>query len=302
MGIRVVELGAIPKSIKTDLFLTSAKSKTYKKHPSVIELSTNNDGLELCPDNPDFKETRQKLREHLFETLWQKAYEQEGKGRKTPKQMEEMLANMMKPSTVNDEGLKDLRIWNFAKVEPTGFRGEALDQKISELLTLKKAGITTIIDPDGIGGYQEICEKNGLKYVRYESLTLSETKENLISFIEAINEGHYYIGCSYGTVHTDIALGVARVLNPKNKLYENTYLVPAVAGGVHKGNVLSLNKKVEPKALKIHDENLYRISVKRCKDLAALFTESDRQRLGWPPDFEKTIPERIKKELDRIKS
>lgn len=265
-----------PKRLPIPLKYIAGKSRRY--HSTVL---LRTEGLVWGYGSDVIKPGE--MADGFFEKRRREVYRQEGKGRKTDKEMEEMLSKMIKPSTVNDEDFKGLKIINFAKTEPTGYRGQALDQKITELLALKRAGITTIIDPYGLERYQEICEKNGLKYVQYISTSSSESKENLIRFIEAINDGHYYISCPYGTIHTDIALGVSRVLNPKNKQYEEAILM----------NDFS-------KSLQIEDKDLYKSAIRRSNYLTGTFSESDKQRLGWTPEFEKSIPERIKAELARI--
>lgn len=229
-------------------------------------------------DNPYFARQRAQIRLNLCGAdgalLYPTLKKFEDTGRKTEEKMDEFLRTIMKPSKVNIDGLKG--IFNCEKIQEDAIRGETLANKPEALKALKKAGIKRVIDLSGMPHYEDNCKKFGLEYSTFlfwgMRPTTREYIDALIRFIQTVQKGDYYIGCSHGTAITDQALLLSRFFNPKDKMF-----FP-----------VKLEKIVHKSFLDIMPYQ------------AKLFTPEDKQALGWTPQFEKEFNTNIEKELAEL--
>lgn len=193
--------------------------------------------------------------------------------------------DLIKPSTVQHELLKDLNINAFNQVQENGYVGQALiyhKQTEKCLEQLKKAGINQVIDAvlDPESGYKEACEEAGLTYHRFalpddfwrEKRHLEFDPQyfvnQIVNFIKQIQKGNFYLGCGCGTERTIQALALSHFLNPQDCQF--TYQEP---------REICLMINVLPK---IHKE----------------LTPAHKKKMGWTPEFEEKFKARIQKALD----
>lgn len=226
-------------------------------------------------DNPYFARQRKQIRLNLCGAdgtlLYPTLKKFKDTGRKTEEQMDEFLKTMIKPSKINIDGLK--QIINCVKIQDDAIRGESLKSKLDCLSALKKAGIKRIIDiryPDP--EYDSICQKKGLEYNGFK-VTDIYSKDVLIPLISTINKGDFYIGCTYGTHDTDIALMFSNFFNPKDKQFS-----PAKVNRMY-----------------------YGFNLAQMRNIGKKLTLKDKQAIGWTPEFEKKFHERIERELELVK-
>ena len=105
------------------------------------------------------------------------------------------------------------------------FRGQTLVDKPCELFNLKDKGIQTVIDLVGYGdSYSKKVADAGMKYYCYpiydnwwNRFDFSDRAyiDDLVKFLEKMQEGNIYIGCQHGSNDTDIALILNNFFNPK---------------------------------------------------------------------------------------
>ena len=156
--------------------------------------------------------------------------------------------------------------------DSTIYRGQTLVDKPSELLSLKSKGIKTVIDLVGYGEtYSQKVADAGMKYYCYPiyenwwdrfDFTERNYIEELVKFIEKMQEGNIYIGCQHGSNDTDIALILNDFFNPKLEDKCKTK-IPA------SDFTYNLNS--------IYDA----------------LTSKDKMKLGWTKEFEQRLIKRL---------
>lgn len=89
---------------------------------------------------------------------------------------------------------------------------------------LKEAGIRTVIDLRSKGECSnkamELLSEKGLNYVNFPVEDMEWTNDslkNITSYINAVNDGDFYVGCANGESRTDLAVAINYLLNPKAK-------------------------------------------------------------------------------------
>ncbi len=131
----------------------------------------------------------------------------------------------------NYNNLKKIGIQNLTiSTNKKGVRGSSIFSKTNRkhLPLLKENGINSVIDLRAESNVERCigqCAYNGLKYIPFpidydQKLTLEQINsiKNLMpDFINAMNDGNYYIGCNEGTNRTDVAFGLNYLFNPKEK-------------------------------------------------------------------------------------
>lgn len=131
-----------------------------------------------------------------------------------------------KAANINEATLQEANIDNLNKTIFGGFRGKMFAKaKKNELVKVKESGINTIIDlrADATRNLDKYCAKNGLEYLNFPIVLGHDTSidniliENLPKFIDAIQRGDFFIGCSTGSQRTDVGLAFAYCFNPNAK-------------------------------------------------------------------------------------
>ena len=89
---------------------------------------------------------------------------------------------------------------------------------------LKESGIRTVIDLRSKGECsskaRELLSDKGLNYVNFpveDGEWTNDSLGNITSYINAVNDGDFYVGCANGESRTDLAMAINYLLNPKAK-------------------------------------------------------------------------------------
>jgi len=253
-----------------------------------LDNSTRIFGVDADPNSAD-------ARDFIWSCLLEKVEEKErfGGGRLSEYNLKKLMESLAsKESNIDDEKMYEIvdkfRIYNGQCVQKNGYIGQMLRFKQDALPELKAAGIKTIINLEYFDeDFERACHDAGLEHIYlnvsnpyedsyvfrpkkdffkrcktpeqlqraqkvYEN-TIKKEAENIIKIIETINKGNYYMGCNMCHERTPQALSFNRYFNPKDK----------TAGmGVE----------------------LY-YSFKEVKNLYTHFTEADKKRLGYTPEF-----------------
>lgn len=243
--------------------------------------------------DPNSAEARDFIRSRLLEKVEEK--ERFGGGRLSEYNLKKLMESLAsKESNIDDEKMCEIvdkfRIYNGQCVQKNGYIGQTLRFKQDALPELKAAGIKTIINLEYFDeDFERACHDAGLEHIYlnisnpyedsyvfrpkkdffkrcktpeqlqraqkiYEN-TIKKEAENIIKIIETINKGSYYMGCNMCHERTPQALSFNRYFNPKDK---------------------TAGMAVE----------LY-YSFKEVKNLFTHFTEEDKKRLGYTPEFMK---------------
>lgn len=231
-------------------------------------------------------------------------------GRKSEYELNKMISNLRKTSNVNDEKLKDLKIWNFSKVQKNAYRGQSLDEKLEYLKTLKEAGIKTIIDLSGHASTERACKETGLEYKEFiiddefwnqavfqnEKLFLSDKEDYLrtrCSDKKLADElkrhrNEYHQNCkNFINNFTDFITTI-------NK---DHFYIGCDLGTDKTDDILMLSKWLNPKDKQFASKNPS-AKIVYIESLYKNLTEADKQQLGYTPEFE----EKLKRNIDLIKN
>jgi len=260
----------------------------FEKLRSPLDNSTHIFGVDASPDSGV---AREMIRERLLEKT--EAIQKLSGGRLSEFEFKKMLKNLSpKESNIDDEKMCEIvdkfRIYNGQCVQKNGYIGGMLRFKQDALPELKAAGIKTIINLEYFDeGFERACHDAGLEHIYldipnpyedsyvfrpkkdffkrcktpeqlqlvqkvYEN-TIKKEVENIIKLIETINKGNYYMGCNMCHERTPQALSFNRYFNPKDKTAGMTV-------------------------------ELY-YSFKEVKNLFTHFTDADKKRLGYTPEF-----------------
>ena len=231
-------------------------------------------------------------------------------------ELKQVISDLVrKPVKVNNELIDELHLQNLDFVDNTSYRGAMIkSDKLEKVEKLYEAGIRRII-PIGRGNtaLEDVCKKIGMDYqaIMFDSKfndafkTIDEVKSSakeyardilgldekgvanrvnsristweentrafigeFTSYIQKMKKGNVYIGCEFGRYDTDAALMFDYLFNP-NKRYSRSFPVEDY--------------------LKCA-ENLYHN-----------LTDSDKLKMGWTKDFEKTFFERLGNLKSRIR-
>lgn len=167
---------------------------------------------------------------------------------------------------LNKEKLKNLGIPNLQFIENNSVRGESLAHKrnIGYLSEIKASGIEQIIDlktSDYSNKFKNKVESNGMTYFHFpidaEKTPTRYIIEQLPAFFEKINKGKFYIACAQGLHRTDIALSINYLFN------KDAGDIPPILYGHRRQNGLRC-------------DDIF----KRCNNIFASLTSSDREKLG----------------------
>ncbi len=119
---------------------------------------------------------------------------------------------------------------------PLSGKKQALNWRIK---ALKKEGIKTVIDLRSTGECSkaalEALQNNNLSYINFPVEDMSwQTKSlnEITAFINAINEGDFFIGCANGEARTDLAIAINYLFNPEAKNFPTFYFAKANTRGV----------------------------------------------------------------------
>ena len=188
-----------------------------------------------------------------------------------------------KPRKVDENLLQGYGFYykKFDGFRSNSYRGETLYDKPQKIYkALKDAGIQTIIDTKGYGNeYKEKVESAGMDFFEYpvhssywkkysNPLYLSDKDskrefiDKLIKFIQVMQRDYVYVACEYGLYKTDDALILNNFFNPKAQKHS-----PLLR---HSGQIDVI-------------EEIY-----RC------LNNTDKQRLGWNTEFDKTFHKMVK--------
>lgn len=255
---------------------------------------------------------RQWREEHYIP--YQSIYEKEHK--LSDFELKQVISDLVrKPVKVNNELIDELHLQNLDFVDNTSYRGAMIkSDELEKVEKLYEAGIRRII-PVGRSSQEleDACKKIGIEYqaiefdsryngafktidgiraeaqrfardvlgndergiAEYVNSHINTWKENtrafideFTSYIQKMKKGNVYIGCEFGTYDTDAALMFDYLFNP-NKRYSRIFPVK---------NYLRCA------------ENLYHN-----------LTDSDKLKMGWTKDFEKTFIERFGNLKSRIR-
>lgn len=133
---------------------------------------------------------------------------------------------------------------------PLSGKKQALNWRIQ---ALKKAGIKTVIDLRSTGECSKAAldalQSNNLNYINFPVEDMSwqaKSLNDITQFIEAINQGDFYVGCANGEARTDLAIAINYLFNPKAKNYPTFYFAKANTRGVTlKNNIRQIMDLIE---------------------------------------------------------
>lgn len=231
-------------------------------------------------------------------------------------ELKQVISDLVKkPVKVNNKLIDELHLQNLDFVDNTSYRGAMIkSDELGKVEKLYEAGIRRII-PVGRGNtdLKNECEKIGMEYqaiefdsqynsafktmdeiktnskefardvlgydekgiVEYVNACIGLWKENsrsyideFTSYIQKMKKGNVYIGCEFGRYDTDVAVMFDYLFNP-TKRYSRT--VP------------------------------HEMYVRCAENLYHNLTDSDKLKMGWTKDFEKTFFERLRNLKSRIR-
>ena len=253
-----------------------------------IKFRGNDDDV-IAYDDAISQERRQLIREdYEYQTMpYYSIYEKE------PRLDEYQLKNMLnfymnKPKRVDGDVMSELPLYNVhnistsSRYRPNNYRGSTLyDSPDWVFDKLKEAGIKTVINFGDYGNsYKEKVERNGLNYFDFDmNYFLLESyvadaervkrKDRVVGFIQQMQKEYNYMGCECGTYKTDIAVYLNTLFNPQVKGYCKIYSPNAV------GSVPNI-----------------------AADVYERLTPEDKEKMGWTPEFEDRVKNKLSKLLE----
>ena len=269
------------------------------KYPKVELERLGYDGYDEDSTNP-----REFVRWHLVSGLLQEYAKSYGVPTETFKEETDEYAKTLvnKPAIIDYETMYTIPATNVSPIGNNSLRGGYLPD-IESVKTAKNAGIKCVIDLTDSRGYKERVEDGGLEYMsydvdnrniigNYDSLVFKDYYfatdslvdrfdgteeefnkkcrvpiENFAKLMERLNKGYCYIGCSSGTHRTDFVM----------LLY----------------NAFSPMKSTE--ILKRSDNHI----LYAFRNLYEKLNDTDKLKMGWDKEFEKTFLSEIEKGFKR---
>lgn len=237
-------------------------------------------------DDDISRQNREFIREHYneYKMPYQSIYEKEG--RMTEYQMDILLKTLMnKPRKVDSDSIiNGVEAYNLRSIGNNSYRGSTLSDSPISLKTLKKAGIKTVIDLAGYGGYKNKVEDAGLNYFKFNMKSSDQPFlynmwchsvfdngvgrndrtfiDDFVKLIQTMQKGYCYIGCEFGTKDTSDALLLYDIFSPKGDKKE-----------IYFDDKRQLNKI----------EVLY-----------SKLTDKDKKLMGWTEEFDKSVSSKLK--------